>query len=281
MHSSLSRLNSSSEASEEVQTLQRLGLSVPQAKVWLALVELKSSKAKDISQLSGLATCDIYRVIPQLQKLGLAETLVTKPKEFKATPPESAIKILLKKKRLEDAETQTRAKKLLEHVKITRSLESPDSSKMTLIQGGERILQFGLPKLLATKKTLDCVQTNQVFCSFISDTSESIEKLLARNVEARFVIENKNAVENPSEELKKLLKNQNFTVKFAQTKIKACILLNDDTDIFISTSLDTHHTPSLWSNNSCIIAVVRGYFEKMWHEAHLYPPSTQKNASLG
>ena len=281
MHSSLSRLNSSSEASEEVQTLQRLGLSVPQAKVWLALVELKSSKAKDISQLSGLATCDIYRVIPQLQKLGLAETLVTKPKEFKATPPESAIKILLKKKRLEDAETQTRAKKLLKNVKITRSLYSPDSSKMTLIQGGERILQFELPKLLAIKKTLDCVQTNQVFCSFISDTSESIQKLLARNVEARFVIENKNAVENPSEELKKLLKNQNITVKFAQTKVKACILLNDDTDTFISTSLDIHHTPSLWSNNSCIIAVVRGYFEKMWHEAHLYPPSTQKNASLG
>ena len=270
MHSSLSRLNSSSEASEEVQTLQRLGLSLPQAKVWLALVELKSSKAKDISQLSGLATCDIYRVIPQLQKLGLAETLVTKPKEFKATPPESAIKILLKKKRSEDAETQTRAKKLLKHVKITRSLDSPDSSKMTLIQGGERILQFGLPKLLATKKTLDCVQTNQVFCSFISDTSESIQKLLARNVEARFVIENKNAVEKPSEELKRLLKNQNFTVKFSQTKIKACILLNDNTDTFISTSLDTHHTPSLWSNNSCVIAVVRGYFEKMWHEAFVF-----------
>jgi sugar-specific transcriptional regulator TrmB len=251
--------------------LQRLGLSLTQARVWLALVELKSSRAKGISQLSGLATCDVYRVIPQLLKLGLAETLVTKPKEFKATPPENAIKILLKKKRLEDAKTQTRARKLLERVKTTRFLEPPDCSKMTLIQGGERIIQFGLPKMLATKKTLNCVQTNQVFCSFISDASESLEKLLARNVETRFVIENKRAVEKPSEELKRLLKKQKFKVKFTQTEIKACVLLNDNENVFVSTSLDTHRTPSYWSNNPCVVAVVRGYFEKLWHESVYIP----------
>jgi sugar-specific transcriptional regulator TrmB len=267
VHSPLPGLKKPSETSEEVQTLQRLGLSLTQARVWLALVQLESSGAKGISQLSGLATCDVYRVVPQLLKLGLAETLVTKPKEFKATTPKEAIQILLKKKRLDDAETQRRAGKLLERVKTIRWLEPPDYSKMVLIQGGERIIQFGKPKILATKKTLDCVQTNQVFCSFVSDTNDSIEKLLARNVKMRFIIENKSAVENPSEELDKLFKNHNFKVKFAKTEIKACILLNDNKNAFISTTLDTHPSPSYWSNNPCVIAVVRGYFEKMWLES--------------
>jgi sugar-specific transcriptional regulator TrmB len=252
---------------QKIQILQRLGLTLNQAKVYFALVNLNVATAKSLSDISGLAACDVYRVIPELQKRGLVEILVVSPKEFKATPPEEAIKILSKRKEEEAEEIQTKAREFLVGISQETCSQYPEDARMLLIPCGERTKQFGKPKLLATQRRLDCIQTNMVFRRFINDTAEDLVGLLRKKVEVRFVIENAEGLERPDEDLTSLLKNCNFKVKFAQTSIPACILLHDDTDAFISTSLDTVHTPSYWSNNPCVIAVVRRYFETMWQEA--------------
>jgi sugar-specific transcriptional regulator TrmB len=252
---------------QKIQTLQRLGLTLNQAKVYFALVNLNTSTAKSLSDISGLAACDVYRVIPELQKLGLVEVLVVSPKEFKPTPPEEAIKILSKRKEEEVEEIRTKAREFLVGIRQETCSQYPEEARMSLIPCGERTKQFGKPKLMATQKRVDCIQTNTVFRRFINDTAEDLVALLRKKVEVRFVIENAQGLEGHDEELAALLKNCNFKVKFAQTNIQACILLHDDTDAFISTSLDTAHTPSYWSNNPCVIAVVRRYFETIWQEA--------------
>lgn len=259
------------ENEEEIESLQLLGLTQNQAKVYLALIKSENSTAKTLSNLSGLATCDVYRVIPELQKLGLLEVLVASPKEFRATPPEHAMNILCKQMEKQFQETQVKARKLLLRMESEKSCKLPDTSKMALIPGGYRATQFGLPKLAATKKRMFAVQTNVLFRRFINNTADNLDKLLKRKVDVRFVIESPEGIVQPDTDLERFLEMDNFRVRFFKGKIQACTLLHDNTDAFMSTSLDTIHTPSYWSNNPCVIAIVRDYFEMHWRKSFEKP----------
>ncbi len=250
-----------------IQNLQFLGLTLNQARVYAALAKFENATAKTLSNVSGLAACDIYRVIPELQELGLIEVLVATPKMFRSTPPEDAMKILLKQKEEEIGKMQVKAKEFLAEINIQKSPEHSDLTQIALIPCGERAAQFGMPKLSNTKEQLDAIQTNELFHRFIQNTSKEIVKLLKRNVKLRFLLENTMTIERPDKDLAKMLKNPNFKVRFAKTKINACILLHDNAEAFISTSLDAVHTPSYWTSNPCMVSVARGYFELEWREA--------------
>ncbi|MCW4009181.1 MAG: hypothetical protein NWF05_00985 [Candidatus Bathyarchaeota archaeon] len=251
----------------EMEFLQTLGLTQNQARVYLALIQFEKTTAKILATTSKLAACDVYRVIPELHKLGLLEILVTSPKEFQATPPEDAIKILLRRRKEDYERTQMEAKDFLKGIHLEKVPPVTEIKKTALIPCGYRAIQFGTPKLLATKKRLDAIQTNRLFHRFINNSADDLKKLLRRKVEMRFIVENPRGIEKPNEDLDALLKYLNFKVRFAKNKIKACILLHDDTDAFISTSLDPIHTPSYWSSNPCMIAVTRSYFETTWKKA--------------
>ena len=254
-------------SSEEIQTLELLGLSLNQARVYFALANLKTATAKTLSNASELATCDVYRTVRGLLKLGLVEILVTSPKEFRATPPEAALSILIERKKEKMKITVERANRLLSKMRSETDSLPFSETKMAIIPCGERASQFGMPMLLNTKKTMDCVQTNALFRKFIENSSNAIKTLLKRNIQIRFVVEDDKAIEKPNEELATLLKNQNLKVRFANAEIKACILLHDDANAFLSSSPETASTPSYWSNNYCFIKVVQNYFETMWREA--------------
>ena len=251
---------------EKFQTLRMLGLTVNQARVYLALLGLKESSAKAISEVAGLAACDVYRVLPELQKIGLIDTLVTTPKQFVAVPPESSVQILAMRKKLENDNLQSKAANLIRGFR-EQHLQQPQKAEIALITGGKRLKEFGAPKLLNIKTELRAIQTNALFRDFVYNTSDSLKKLLEKGVEIRFVIENKSGIKNPSDELKGLLENNNFRVRFAKRKILSCIFLNDNTGAFIGASLDPIHDPSYWSNNPCVIEVVNTYFETLWRES--------------
>jgi hypothetical protein len=258
----------SEQDNKETQRLQALGLTLNQARVYLALLRAeKQATAKAISVASGLAACDVYRVVPELAKLGLLEVLVASPKEFRAIPPADATEILIKQRKKEVEDLSFTAKKFIEDLHLGIKSDSSEFPETALIPSGHRATQFGLPKLLATKATLDAVQTNASFRRFVSSNSESLEAILVKRVKMRFVIESVEGLERHDENLDSLLRNGFFTIRFAKESIHACVMLHDDTDVFLNTSLDALHSPSYWSNNPCFVAVVRNYFETMWTNA--------------
>ncbi len=258
----------SEQDDKETQRLQTLGLTLNQARVYLALIKAeKQATAKAISIASGLAACDVYRVVPELAKLGLLEVLVASPKEFRAIPPVDAIEILVKKRRKEVEDLRVTAKKFIEELHLGSKPESSEFLETVLIPSGHRATQFRLLKLLATKGRLDAVQTNASFRHFVSSNSEAWEALLEKRVEMRFVIESATGLEKPDDNLVSLLVNDLFKPRFVKEKVQACVILHDDTGVFLNSSLDPVHSPSYWSNNPCFVAVVRNYFETMWDNA--------------
>jgi len=255
------------QENEEIQNLQFLGLTLNQARVYSALAKLESATAKNLSGISGLAACDIYRVIPELQKLGLLETTIAIPKLFRATPPQDAMKILLKQKQEDIQKMQSKAKEFLAKIETVKNPENEDFAKIVLIPNWKRAVQLGMTRLLKTKEQLDAILKNELFYHLNSKTAKHLEKLLRRKVRMRFLLESTKAIERQDKDIAKLLRNPNFQVRIVKTKISASVLLHDNANAFVSTSMDGLNKPIYWTDNQCMVSVIRGYFENEWREA--------------
>lgn len=83
---------------EEIQVLTRLGLTITQAKVFLALCRIGTSTPKIISEESKVARQDIYRIFTELQELGFVVKGITSPVMFEAIPLQDALSFLLERR---------------------------------------------------------------------------------------------------------------------------------------------------------------------------------------
>lgn len=75
-------------AQKKEETLKLLGFSPIQARVYLTLIRSGRSSAKALSKYANVARPDIYRIMIDFQKLGIAQKTITTPIMFEATPIE-------------------------------------------------------------------------------------------------------------------------------------------------------------------------------------------------
>ncbi|MDA3836231.1 MAG: hypothetical protein PF542_01275 [Nanoarchaeota archaeon] len=82
------------------QTLQELGLTNAESKIYLALLELGSSKTGEIINQTKLQSSTIYHTLDLLVKKGLITYILEgKIKKYQAEPPETIISFLEEKKK--------------------------------------------------------------------------------------------------------------------------------------------------------------------------------------
>ena len=90
--------------------LRELGLTFSQAKVYIVLSKLgESCTAKMASDSCNVARQDVYRIIAELQQLGLVEKVIAKPTRFRTTPIREAISLLLENRRIKTSALQIKA----------------------------------------------------------------------------------------------------------------------------------------------------------------------------
>jgi hypothetical protein len=90
---------------EIVRILTRLGLTISQSKVHLALFELKKATGKITAKHSKVARQEAYRVLDELQEKGLVEKIIARPTEFEPIPIDDCIYILIKGKKMKFLKT--------------------------------------------------------------------------------------------------------------------------------------------------------------------------------
>ena len=91
----------SSAEQDRIEFLEKLGLTIVQAKVYLATIDAGPSTAKQISKVAKVAREDVYRVMPSLQTLGLIKKRISKPAIFEAIRPEDATTFLIDRRKKE------------------------------------------------------------------------------------------------------------------------------------------------------------------------------------
>nr|QNO45024.1 hypothetical protein DLDHEMGK_00008 [Methanosarcinales archaeon ANME-2c ERB4] len=77
-----------------VESLRDIGLTEYEAKVYTALVKIRSGTASDIHLVSGIPRSAVYGALNRIEERGIVEVQSSKPMRYRAVPPEIALEKL-------------------------------------------------------------------------------------------------------------------------------------------------------------------------------------------
>ena len=234
---------------ESLNTLTGLGLKFVQAKVYLALVKSGPTCVREISDLSKVPRTDLYRILEELEKKGLAERIIATPTKFKATPLVDCINMLLQRRREESLELEKKALKLQHDNQMAISVESSAKSKTEFILvPSNRVMEKMANNIDSSQKSLDVVLSFKRFSHVVFIYIEKIQEALSRGVKCRFVVE-KDEKEQLSLKYTELCgKNTSCRVKSVAAAPQTIFAIFDQKAVFIIES-----SPSSLEESSSLV----------------------------
>lgn len=250
--------NESPLEEDEIQFLVKIGLSLPQAKVHLALTRLnKAVTARTISKFSKVARHDVYRILGELHEKGLVERIVATPAEFKSVPIEDCISILIGYKKEEFSQAQEMAARIIQKLRQTDSQSAlkEEESRFILVPGkGAYLLK--LRAIFENSQTsIDAITTLERFRFIMFIFGDDIKKVLKRGVQFRVITQKAKDESAPLETVKAFEQNPLFQVRYTYTPPQTILSIADKKEVTIAVSakggLDA--SSSLWSNNPNLV----------------------------
>jgi sugar-specific transcriptional regulator TrmB len=252
----------------ELQILIDLGLTLKQARVYMALVESGSLRISAISKISKVARPDVYQTLLKLQKLGLVERIIETPLKYRAIPMNEALSLLLKTKTEQYEKVRAETRMLLDTVKTKRlnSTNQLEVPQFVLIPKGRTIKRIKTA-IEKAQISMDLVLSWKRFsCGIASTFAESIEIAWAKNVKIRFIIESPSKSKT-AKELVQFCREKPFSqIKFIRHYPAIVLGIYDKKEAFliVKPEKDLPGSPALWSNNPGLIALAKDYFETLW-----------------
>ncbi len=255
---------------DAVTTLTDLGLSMIQARVYLALVKTGLSTARVTAKTANVARQDIYRIINELKEKGLVFSTVSNPTQYSAVSLDDGLGLLLKSKKEKITELE---KQIIEIPKTLFAYNTypEDSCNFILIPEKDPI-QKRVENIFCTAKTcIDMMNDKREMLiahqkHFISKTEALNREVLIREI----IFDNKDKpFRLPQSFLSYLDENPNLQLKTLYALPSAQIIIKDNSEVLIGTktSTNTLAQPFLWSNNKVITQIVREWFNFYWSQA--------------
>lgn len=261
-----------------IHTLTDLGLTLVQAKTYLALCKLDTATIKMISKASSLARQDIYRIMPALQKMGLTEKIIANPTKYKATPIRNGIAHLLQNKEQEQKMLHKKTAELLKNLQEDAfRMEAPaeEEPQMLVISELSLLVKRLMDETNASEISIDSMGTWESFEGITAHGLADFKKALRRGVRIRAITEKPPSEKAIPPYLKTLQKHPLYEVRFVSppSPVTMSIIDKKELNICISTT-EERSVSSLCSNNPVIVGLALNYFEEIWSKA-----STDKKGS--
>jgi len=259
------------ELSDEhhLQTLIQLGLSPNQAKLYLSLLVLGKSKGRILSKETFLARQEIYRLIDELQNIGLVEKIISNPTEFQAVPIQEGISILITKKTKELEQIKQRSQNLIIDFLSIKTGSSGNRDYRFLLIPPKKLANETREKMIINSiKQIDLITTKKRFIQGISHFSDYYIDALKRNVVTRILVIDKEETKiSTSKKLKKIEAFTNFSLRFtSETETNLLIVDNKEAIITLLPKSDLGHSPVFWTDHHELIALCNSYFNRLWVE---------------
>jgi sugar-specific transcriptional regulator TrmB len=255
---------------EFIEVLAELGLTHLQAKVYLALAQLKSATAREIHAYSNVARQDVYRLLSELEEKDLIERAITKPTKFRPVPPNDTISILLQRKNEKTRQLQKKAIQALKKIKNINAEPSflDSSSQFILLSESETNVTTHTNRV---EEAVDNAKTNimslnpfQSFMQIKYEAEQVWKKAANRGVKLRFIIDGASEIDRNKLNLDPDLRNtDNFRIRWSNTSSVASVLLVDEKEAFFRITPDLK-SPVLLSTNPSFVAMIKDYFEARW-----------------
>jgi sugar-specific transcriptional regulator TrmB len=238
--------------------------------VYIALVELPNSTAKEVAKRANIGTELVYRVIPKLQEKGLVKKIIATPVRFSAIPIKEAVRILIDLKKAEASE----AEKIAEQILINppeSMIRISSEPEIIMIPRGKAILNFTKNKFSAIKENFDTYLSSSILHNIMSSHEEVLDKIWSSGkVKTRVITEK---IEPNTQIYKKLnffREKGNLDFKFITCKEDAVYLtIFDNKEVVIRSTLSGKflETDLYWSNNPCFVILSKVYFGDLWKKS--------------
>ncbi|UCE16351.1 MAG: MEDS domain-containing protein, partial [Candidatus Bathyarchaeota archaeon] len=234
---------------------------------------LKLATVGQISKVSGVRREDVYRILPKLEKMGLAEKLLGKPSKIRATPVEEALSVLIKheedtaRERVSNLKAKTET--FLKYFARTPNLEVEEKAHFALLSKRESILARMLTMMKSAEKEIDIVFSRSQIMQFIHTFGEELQKTIKKGVRIRIVSE----LTEYEDSLPRVLEDRlspGDSVDLRHTNLKSShYMISDSKEALISTTTEGNMAehPCLWTNSGSLVGVFQGDFENLWHNA--------------
>jgi sugar-specific transcriptional regulator TrmB len=259
-------------ADENVLTLTNLGLTVAQAKVYLALAKSNNLKANMISKLSGVARSDVYRVINELEEDGFVARIISKPEEFHAVSIDECLCTLMQRRIDKTSQLAHKVRALSEKLR-DKDMNEQFNEKCQFVLLPKRLpIYFRAEKMLSKVQECICfLGLTRRMTAWLSNYSLQVQEALKRKVDCRIIMPEAAEVQYLKEPYTSLWKYPHFELRLISRSPSSDFSIWDRKEILITTSVvdSAAPAPSLWSNNNSLVGLTQDYFGCIWADAKI------------
>lgn len=257
-------------AAAHIKTLEKLGLTSLQARIYLTTVTLRKAGVGKIATMSEVARPDVYRILPALEKLGLIRKVITTPSTYEATSLKEGCDILLKRKKIQYLEAEQRSQSLIEEFNQQKHNAASESGaeNFSLINSKELLFERFAAADETTKKSLDIISDWVTLKPLFFGELDTYSNAMKRGIRIRLITEKDREQDRKLLELEKQ-KNPLFEVRYLieAVPIRAAIYDGRMANMRVRIRSDLELTPSLWSDNPEFMKIMVAFFEDLWMKA--------------
>jgi sugar-specific transcriptional regulator TrmB len=248
---------------EDVQTLTFLGLTNLQAKVYLSFLNIGTTTAKTIAKNTDVARQDVYRILAELEKIGLVQKIFSTPTQYTPVTPDNAVDILLERRQREHLNSLDKAKEFCQRYKNKKILPVEDAH-FVLIPPKQRYLQKSKELYENTQVCIDVFTTVQRARVDLQIFKDEYKMALKKGVKVRYLV---GKTENENENIDTTIRNPFFELKIITVpKQLAPFTIYDQKDLLMVTTEkeQVYQSQTLWTNNPLIVNSLLNYFDLLW-----------------
>lgn len=250
------------------KTLREMGLTLSQARVYLALLKLGThSNVKAISGYSRVARQDVYRTLNELHELGLVEMVIANPSLFKAIHLQETVAILMERKNQRTQVLMEEVTELFEHFAKNTVIGFSQEKHQFVLVPKKDVLVKRIKKIVESARESILIMTSwRESTQWLFTLHDSWETALNKGVKIRWLTEKQEEDYSFNETTGSLIKHPNFTLRTNLSSPKARFGIYDGKEVFITVLSTTNATesPALWTNNDAITFILKDYFETKW-----------------
>lgn len=263
---------------EAARELSSFGLTGNQARAYIALVKLGAAPVNKIAQLSKIRREEVYRIMPKLERLGLAERTLGKPTKYKPVSLEEALSVLIKyrqeeseRKITELAEKKTSLLKNLKPLEKKEAfVEEEEDAHFILIFDRDKSLRKLISMTDAAEKEIVLTaSSNDIQYGVSHGYDDALRRAVTRSVKVRVLLQ----IDEVNEPLLYFAKEIELFKDIIEVKhvdqMKVHIMVVDDKETAIGTYLDPNRKEvvNLWTDHPSFVNAMKDIFEKQWRDS--------------
>ncbi|PNX52894.1 MAG: hypothetical protein BV458_07250 [Thermoplasmata archaeon M9B2D] len=256
--------------------LSEFGLTENQAKVFIATTRLGTPTVSEVAEASEVRREEVYRLLPELEKIGLIERLLGKPIRLRTPNPQASISLLvqLEKERAKDriADLSSKSQELLQYLGH-HAVEIPSDeefvSDFSLIQEKESVRTIIYDMISKSTQQLDILFSRADLIWLLSTQGEVLQNAVERGIKIRIISEPSAGRDRIPKILHRRFPSEiEMPMKYLLNPT-AFYLVADQSQTLLITS-GVNHLPlsnCLWTNNDSLVTLTCRNFEDHWHES--------------